>query len=186
MKTIAIAGLVTMCAGGALAQGIEENFYISRVCQANPVVGLPPACGSAQGRFSGTDLDGDGVLSVDEVVDVHGSVGGAVFLYAGGQVQQTVDFVFKAPGGASGVLPAFSYDVATKALSLSGYWNDGFGGHSASIMTGYDVAQAFDGGFAEYAWAPDTTITVVPEPACAALWLLGLAGLAAGAGWRRR
>lgn len=146
--------------------------------------------------FSGTDLNGDQVLTADELTALH-------FNLLSGVNPTRSDYpvlpvVTRTPCGpyptCSSSVSAFSFSLATRTLDaldgvgLRAYndWLD-FDGATVDIYgrVYYDATQATVTTRLLRGPAIESMAVAVPEPATTALWALGLAAVAA-AGWRRR
>lgn len=122
------------------------------------------------GYFSFNDLNGDSHVSLDELVQL--SVRGA-----------GVPGAIAAPGpgplGGQQTVSAFSY---TPGGALSFVANDGW---RTRVSTGSSFRYDAPGGSLVLSWLPATTVTIspIPEPSPAWLWLAGGGVLA---GWLRK
>ncbi|MED5618205.1 PEP-CTERM sorting domain-containing protein [Ideonella sp. BN130291] len=177
--------LLTFCLSGvfcgAPASASTWEYTITDMVPYSTIPWIEPRAedANADGRFSGEDLDHDGVLRLDEVVG---------FTLNGAQVLPWVFWPDPSCGceeGSHSELSRFSY---SPAMGLDFGAATGFGWHdSLGGSIGHGVSWGYFAGSLGGRWGPDTqvSVTLVPEPSVAWLWLAGL-GLLGAFVWRRR
>lgn len=137
------------------------NFTLTDLCRSEP--GLPDLCIDVHGRFSGNDLDADGVVSLPELTALDAE-GWQFYPGFSGPLSgaTTASFSYQRGGPLSFAGYASSYRVQAELVTGVGYTLNG------------PIPEA-----GTYAWTPATRVLVspVPEPSPVVLALAGLLGL---------